>query len=366
VQVHLWLGLSLGVIGALLGLSGSVLVYDDVVDLWLNPQRHSISGPQAALPLAEYAQRAETALGSRARAVGLRLGDREPGPVIVFLRARGDAGGLQRVYLDPPSGRVLDAGTGQNLLGWLHDFHGSLTLREFGGREIVGTVGIAMLISSLSGIYLWWPAGGWRTNVLGFRRGFALHRNLHYTFGFWGSIVLALLSFTGIFIAYPDAGHTVVSTLGTIAPSPRGLQGTESTERAIGPDEAAEVARGAYPTATVIGLGFPPGPRGVYRVNLREAGDTASRSGSVVFVDPRSRALVQRSDRATRSAGDAFLLWTRTAHEGGVLGAPGRFVTFLGGLLPPLLVVTGLIMWSRQRAPRPLRKPAPAALASER
>ena len=91
----------------------------------------------------------------------------------------------------------------------------------------------------------------------------------------------------------------------------------------------------------VIGLNFPAGPRGVYRVNLREAGDTTSRSGTAVFIDPRSQAVVHRMDRATRPGGDSFLLWVRILHEGGAFGGVGRFVTFLGGLMPPLLMVTG-------------------------
>ncbi|MEO8752238.1 MAG: PepSY-associated TM helix domain-containing protein, partial [Casimicrobiaceae bacterium] len=291
VQIHLWLGLTLGVIGALLGLSGSILVYDDVVDTWLNPQRHALSGPQAALPLSQYAQRAEQALANGARAANIRLPDLEGGPVVVFVRARGDTGGLQRIYLDPPTGRVLDAGTGNDFVAWLHNFHESLTLREYKGREIVGIVGIAMLISSLSGIYLWWPAGGVRRGTLGFRRSFALHRNLHYTFGIWGVIVLAMLSFTGIFLGFPEAGRAVMAAFGTVSPSPRGIQSPEGTGPAIGPDDAAAIARQRYPDAKVIGLGFPAGPRGVYRVNLRESGDTTSRAATVMFIDPRSQAI---------------------------------------------------------------------------
>ena len=350
VQIHLWLGLTLGVVGALLGLTGSILVYDHELDTLLNPQRYAISGPHVALPLADYAQRTEQALGNGARPTGMRLPDREEGPVMVFARARMDAGPFQRVYLDPPTGRVLDTGTGRDFLGTLHALHESLMLREYNGREIVGVVGIAMLISSLSGIYLWWPAGGLRRKAFGFRRGFALHRNLHYTFGIWGAIVLAMLSFTGIFLGFSDAGRAVVAAFTTVSPSARGLQGTASAERPIGPDAAATIAIQLYPEATLTGLNFPVGPRGVYRVALREAGDTTSRSGTAVFIDPRSRAVVHRTDRTTRPGGDSFLLWVRILHEGGAFGGVGRFVTFLGGLLPPLLMVTGLIMWLRQRA----------------
>jgi len=361
LQVHLWLGLSLGVVGALLGISGAVLVYDHEVDALLNPARYAVSGTEAAQPMLEYATRAEAALGGGARATALRLPDQERGPVVVSVRARGDGGPFQRVYLDPPTARVLDVGSGRDLIAWLHNFHESLTLREYKGREIVGAVGIAMLISSLSGIYLWWPAGGLRRGVFGFRRGFPLHRNLHYVIGFWGAAVLAILSFTGIVIAYPDAGRSVVSAVSKVSPSPRGIQSAGGGGLPIGPDEAIAAAREHYEKSTVVGVGFPTGPRGAYRVNLREIGDNNSRSGTVVFVDARTRAVLQKLDRSTRGGGDAFLLWQRIVHEGGAGGALGRVVVFLGGLMPPILMVTGLLMWLRQRGRKRASAVAPVA-----
>ncbi len=362
-QVHLWLGLTLGVVGVLIGLSGSILVYDHEIDAQLNPQRYAISDPRIGLPYAEYARRAEAALEGRARVTGIRLPDLDPGPVMVLARAKADAGPFLRVYLDPATGAVLDTASGRDWLGWLHSFHESLTLREWKGREIVGVVGIAMLISSLSGIYLWWPAGRIRVRAVGFRRGFALHRNLHYTFGIWGALVLATLSFTGLFLAYQDAGRAVVAKFGTVSPSPRGLQSTSSGGDRIALDEAVAIAQQRVGNAAVIGVGLPAGPRGVYRVNLREAGDTSARSTTVVFIDPRSRAILQAVDRTTRGGGDTFLSWQRMLHEGSAFGTFWRFLVFLGGLLPALMMITGLMMWLRRHR-RPSRAASPVAATS--
>ena len=44
-----------------------------------------------------------------------------------------------------------------------------------------------------------------------------------------------------------------------------------------------------------------------------------------------------------------IVTWQRTLHEGSAFGPVWRFVTFLGGLLPPLLVATGLLIWLRSR-----------------
>jgi uncharacterized iron-regulated membrane protein len=93
VQIHLWLGLTLGVLGAVLGVSGSLLVYDHAIDAWLNPARYRISGATVALPYAEYAQRAASAVGQGARALNIRLPDGEAKPVVVFARPRGESCG---------------------------------------------------------------------------------------------------------------------------------------------------------------------------------------------------------------------------------------------------------------------------------
>lgn len=49
-------------------------------------------------------------------------------------------------------------------------------------------------------------------------------------------------------------------------------------------------------------------------------------------------------DRASRGGGDVFLMWQRMLHEGSAFGRLRRVVVLLGGLLPPLLMVTGLTM----------------------
>ncbi len=360
-QVHLWLGLTLGLAGALLGISGSLLVYDDAIDGWLHPARHAISGSSAGLTMPQYAKRAEDAVGAGARATGVRMPDLAPGAVVAFVRAEGSSG-FQRVYLDPPDGAVLDVASGTDFLGWLHTFHGSLALREFYGREIVGAIGVAMFVSTLTGLYLWWPRGRWRNAVFGFRKGFPLQRNLHYTSGIWGLVLLGMLSFTGIVIAFPEASRTVVAAFGEVSRAPRSLQASGPPGRRLDPDAVVRIAQASMPNATAIGLGFPQGPNGVYRVSLRETGDTTSRSGTAVFVDPVTGSILHRSERATRTGGDAFLQWQRLLHEGRWLGGVGAGATFVGGLLPPLLMVSGLLMWLRRRRRRTL--PAGASVSA--
>jgi uncharacterized iron-regulated membrane protein len=71
--------------------------------------------------------------------------------------------------------------------------------------------------------------------------------------------------------------------------------------------------------------------------------------GSVVFIDPYSGAVLRRIDASTRTGGDNFLAAQRNLHSGEMLGIVGRIVICVAGLLPLLFVVTGTIMWLKQR-----------------
>ncbi len=350
VEVHLWLGLTLGVVGVLIGITGSILVYDHAIDAWLNPQRYAVSGAQVVLPYGEYLERAAQALEGRARPVNVRLPVEENLPVVVLARDR-EGAGFTRVFLDPPTGRVLDAAPGGGFIGWVHRFHENLTLREYMGREIVGLVGFAMLISSLSGIYLWWPGRGRFREALVFRPGVAPSRNLHYFFGFYGSLVLALLSFTGIFLAYQDGGRVVVRIFTPVSDPPRNIQTSPAPREGmqLTLEEAIDKALSLYPGAALTGFSLPAGPRGVYRVSVKEEGSAVPVNNTLVFINPSSGEVLRRIDSSTRTAGDRFLVMQRLLHAGDALGEAGRAVIFFVGLLPMLFVVTGTMMWLKQR-----------------
>ena len=84
----------------------------------------------------------------------------------------------------------------------MHVLHGSLMVPGW-GRTIVGWVGAFMLVSCLSGIWLWWPLSGSVATGFKWKRRNTLNANLHYMTGFWILFPLAMLSFTGAWISFP-------------------------------------------------------------------------------------------------------------------------------------------------------------------
>jgi len=130
-----------------------------------------------------------------------------------------------------------------SFFGFLDFFHENLTIPEYSGRQIVGWVGTGMLIMSLTGLWLWWPRGG------GFLRGLRWTRsqrstfNLHHLIGFWISIPLAVVSFTGIYLAFPQTARNAMSTVAPMTQSRGDTGGQIAQHTTLTADRAIEIAR---------------------------------------------------------------------------------------------------------------------------
>ena len=118
--------------------------------------------------------------------------------------AKGNAGRPAQPLVNPETAEVLDtARGGGGAVQVLHVLHGSLQIPNV-GRQIVGWVGVFMLISCLTGIWLWWPVTGSVTRGFRWKRQPSFNANLHHQMGFWVLIPLAMLSATGVWISFPQ------------------------------------------------------------------------------------------------------------------------------------------------------------------
>ncbi|HET6971258.1 MAG TPA: PepSY-associated TM helix domain-containing protein, partial [Phenylobacterium sp.] len=215
LDVHLWIGAGLLVVLVPLSVTGSILVWHDAIDRALYSQRYATSGALASRPVGAYADAATQAFEARARLYQLRLPQRAGDPVVAVGRLAGPPGpgGRPRTlnaWIDPPTARVLDvAEVAAQPTMLIHRLHGSLLVPGL-GRKIVGWLGWAMFVSSATGLWLWWPRHGGLLRGLRWRRGASTLFNLHHLAGFWTCLPLAVLSLTGVYIAFPQTSHALV------------------------------------------------------------------------------------------------------------------------------------------------------------
>jgi uncharacterized iron-regulated membrane protein len=362
-QVHLWSGLILSLPFLLLGITGSLLVFDtDIIGaLRAPPALHASAGAmRSPSSLANLALEANPSLHVLSVTAPAKPGD----PALVRLSETAGGGGrggppATIVSLDPVSGAVLRTEKQPNyMLMPVHFFHEDFMLGGL-GRQIVGWSGVAMLIMGMSGMILWWPRKkqwGRAFTIRPNARGYVFNRDLHGALGIWMWLIFITVTFTGVYIVFPkpiNAALGVATPAGPGGPPPGeragGANGGQAAQAsAVDFDTALQAAKAAAPDAQLLSVNAPQRPGQPVRVVMAQPGWRAGAPSMTISVAADGRVSEVRDPRKY-SFGESFQAWGRALHEGNGLGIIYKVLVFLSGLLPPTFVVTGLLMWLQKR-----------------
>lgn len=365
-QVHLWMGLSVGALFALIALTGSVLVFYPAIDTALHAevQDRGMAGP------ASY----DAALMTLHRGFPDKTGPWR-------LEVTGAAGAIPARYYNPPETAghafapmmVWLSADGQRVLRtdywgryavtFIYDLHYRLLSGTI-GAVVVGYLGLASFALLLSGLWVWWPRTSWR-KALRFKRGAPPLRQLrdwHKLAGLIGALPLMMLALTGTMLALPDESAAVMTPmLGPVDGMPVIAPGAVASANRVTPSQAVRVAMRHFPRARTAWIEVPGASDCCYRIRMQQPGDPSDRfPHSFVWVDKVDGRLIATVNAATASPQTTVTNWIHPLHDGSFAGMGTRIATLLFGLVPVGLFVTGLWRW-RLRRHRPTRTVSSAA-----
>ncbi|WP_284734501.1 PepSY-associated TM helix domain-containing protein [Sphingosinicella terrae] len=369
-QLHLWMGLVIGLPFALLGLTGSALVFYVEIDALLTPEIRAAS----EAPAPDWSSPAwDRALATVQAAWPDRIGkwtfeaNGEPGAIPArFYEAAGVHGHGARplmVWVSADGSRVVrHARWGDYLMTWFYDVHRNLLAGDTGNR-VVGWLGVAMLLLLATGMAAWWPRGSWR-KALAFRRAappLRRLRDLHKLLGLSTLALLFVLTATGALLALPAERDLLLDrTVAPVVPVPAPVSAPPSGRR-IAIVQALAAARQALPDARLAWIDVPGAPEGVFRLRVQVPGDPNRRfPQSYVFVDQYSGTVLAVHDMRRGTASTTAAAWLRPLHDASVGGLATRILGVVVGLVPAALFLTGLLRWRRRRAAASVRPVRPS------
>jgi len=358
-KAHLWLGLGLGGLFAVLGLSGSVLVFYEAVDAALHPEIRVLStlpAPGWDSPVWDQALATVRARWPERRGAWRFEATGRPGPLAARYQPPGVGHHGRRimVWLSPDGRQVLrEDEWGRYAMTWLYELHMNLLLGE-PGRAVVGWAGVATAALLASGLWAWWPRGRWR-RALHFKREAERTRrlrDLHKLAGLAGLPLLAMLVVTGVMLALPDESNAVLArTLGPLT-KPGPVRAASSGEP-VGIATALAVAHRVMPAGRLAWVEAPGPGFGAYMVRVQQPGDPSWRfPHSSVWVDPASGAVLAVQDRQRFGASNVVNNWLHPLHDASAGGLWLRVPVALAGLVPALLLATGVWRWALLRRAR--------------
>lgn len=368
IQMHLWLGLVLGLLWSIQGITGAALVFHREIDRAAHPEW---SGGMAALPLSALIAKAGAAAEKPIDSIGAM--DGKPDLYSAFYKDRGER---RAVLIDPASGRILgdrameptvpEEGSTSRFLYNLHQH----LLSGDTGEWFIGLSGMFLLTTVVIGLAIAWPrrgnwrklvaAGRWRTMV---QQLFGWHR----LGGMLLMLVLATIAIGGIYMSFAEGSRRLLGALVPLEMPYRAkpLDGLQPDSWS-GADEALSTARARWPEAGFVRLSLPTAKLPAYVVRLRQDGEVRAWAGtSAITVDATSGKIANVYDALEAPLANRVLDSLFSLHNGEAGGLFGRLLVALAGLSLPAFYVSGILLWWRRRA-RPGKAAGPTSLANAR
>jgi uncharacterized iron-regulated membrane protein len=384
VWLHRWVGLAMAAFLLVVGLTGSLLAFNDELERVFAPQLFATPRPGVApLPLADLAERAQ-ALAPEA-AIG-RVAYETPDQVLVDIRAGGTSAALpfDQLFLDPWTGAELgrrkrgDLSQGLvNLMPFVYSLHWSLAAGSTGSL-ILGIIAIAWTIDCFVGFYLTLPPSmrgfwrKWRPAWL-VKRGAGAYRlnfDLHRAGGLWFWALLLVFAWSSVMMNIRPVYDWVTSHVfdyhsplaaymslmeRAVPPERMDWRAAQATGERLMAEQAA--ARG-FVTRDAVSLGLEP-EFGIYIYAARSSRDLfdrlPSRGATYLLFDMSSGAFLAMSQPTGETTGNTVEGWLYALHMARVFGMPYRLLVCALGVVIAMLSVTGVYIWWKKRRARRIR-----------
>jgi uncharacterized iron-regulated membrane protein len=354
LKVHLWLGLAAAIFLAILGLTGSVMAFENDIDHWLHPELFYVKAGTRALPEQVLIRVVERRFApARAAAVQVL---RQPNLARVIQTTD-----HRSVFVNPYNGSVLGSVRGgfasDRIIGDIYQIHIGLVpdprraphIAAF-GKAAVSFAGLMLCVLVPTGLILFWRTR--RTAVKWNASWFRIFFDTHHVIGVYASLFLLIAAFTGILIGFESGERAVYAVTGSRPPAP--ISQVQSSPAAgaapIHADRAVEIAHGAIVNATLAGMLVPLDPRAVWTVLLRVPEATSEYPYGSVSIDQYSGQVLQVRNFLTDSPGYRVIRFNRSIHTGDIWGMPSHIVVSLSSLLLVVMVVTGIVIWWKKLA----------------
>jgi len=353
--IHLWFGLFIGVYFTIAGVTGSILVFQEDIQVhYLMPERTAVTPPTPAaklMPLSKIiAGLRKDFPDATDNNFALITPPETPGGAW-FLRLPSG----KKTYattVNPYTGQVIrQYPSNETWLDWVDDLHVNL-LKKAPGKIANGYLGLLAGILLLSGIWLWWPATLRQIKLRStIKRGAGIQRviaDLHNVFGFYSFLLLLAVTLTGsVIVFYAPVQKVVISVVGKSRrlPPPKVVPPPGAHWLPI--DALLPAAEKIAPESSFVFILFPTQPRQAFLCYKR------AKEGiwpdTRIYINPYNGKVLRVDSDSTDPLDTRIMRSASTIHFGrwGYLGI--KILYAIIGLIPLGLFITGVLMYIRSR-----------------
>ncbi len=370
-KLHLWFGLSVGLIVFIVSLTGTMYVFMDEIQgslrkeaIYVKPE--TITQQPLAIEVLKEKISLEVNEKFPISTVEIPLNKNKSYEFVYLERDKKGWNYFQEikiykaVYVNQYTGEILGIYNEKyDLFPILKSIHWSLLLKADWGKYVVGIPVVLFIILLITGIVLWWPINkkakksrltfDWKNVKTWKRKNYDLHNIL----GFYASFIALIMSLSGIYFAYPWVKNVFNVTLS-------GSQELPKDKEIKSPDSLLAKNPSVYDlTALEIKKQYPESSS--FRIPLNgknkkgkelknipvtvyEKEGRHSNRSQVTF-DKYSGKLLSNKAHKNLNNAEKYALANYDIHTGSYFGLFGKIIWFLAGLICTSLPVTGFLVW---------------------
>ncbi|MEH1940519.1 MAG: PepSY-associated TM helix domain-containing protein [Nostoc sp.] len=358
-HLHRYIGLSVGLLLVIVGLTGSLLVFADEIDHFLLSHQigHVIpQGQRVSIESELYTVKAAYKNQPELQAIVIRTPLAPDVPHQVLLRS--PKGEITEVNVNPYTGEIMGSRNGDpSFRTSILKLHEQLLAGEI-GRLILGIVGLLSFFLSITGILLW---PGWRKLIPGFKIKLKAHPkrvnfDIHKVIGIIAAIFLGLTGFTGFCWNFEHFTQPIIYAL-TLTPSlPDPVSQPLPGRTPLQLGQILKKADAALPSGATTFIILPTTPEATFYIAKKLPHEAESSGRSRLWLDRYTGNLVQVKNTLEASLGDQIFDSFIPLHFGTFGGLPTRILYVFVGLTPLILFITSLVMYRYRYRAKSIRQ----------
>ncbi|WP_040992809.1 PepSY-associated TM helix domain-containing protein [Chryseobacterium oranimense] len=370
-KLHLWFGLSVGVIIFIVSLTGTMYVFKDEIQ--------SVLRKDAIYVKAETIRQNPLSIKVLKEKVSLEINEKYPVSSIeipldksksyefLYYEKNKKAWNYfdevlinKLVYVNQYTGEITGIYNEKyDIFPILKAIHWSLLLKSDWGKYVVGIPTVLFIIMLITGIILWWPKNkkarkgrfwfSWE-NVKTWKRK---NYDLHNVLGFYASFLALVMSITGIYFAYPYVKNAFNFTLlGSLElPKEKEIKSPDSlmARNSSVFDIAAGQTEKLYASSSSFRI--PLNGKNKKGKELKNIPVTIygkdgrfSERNTLVFDKYSGKLLAVKPHQKLNNA-EKYANANYDIHTGSYFGLFGKILWFITGLICTSLPVTGFLVW---------------------
>jgi uncharacterized iron-regulated membrane protein len=388
-DIHLWLGLSSGIVVLLICLSGTIYVFNTEIREFSQPAWYHVKPSDGSRKMTAEALIARVSKETDGKVTSIKIPSDPLKSYILTVRpeesktdergrerspaGNAPAGGSIQYMVDPYTGAIL--GNNQiktptvrfmtnmfSLHRWLlldkieKPIIGELPNKKL-GSYITGTATILFTLGVITGIFIWFPRKikNWKQG-LGIRWSAnwkRINHDLHSTFGIYSCLLLFFMGITGPQFSFPWYREYLRRALGTYQPVGEPRQQIQESSVSQKNESRVSLSIAEYLNAANRTLNYqgentitlPADSAGAVVISKTHTGFFSSPAPDKVSLDRYDASVLQTDIFKNKPFRERVSGSIKAIHVGEVYGTFTKLLYFFACLVATTLPVTGTLIW---------------------